>query len=220
MTVGTVYLLHFDRPYRHAGHYTGSAASSGLLKVAGHISDGLAAALVERVGKCRLDIAHPGTGEEPQRRNAGARSTRRQAACPAGRHVPAQVQQSRTLNQIPLFYAGLLTQIQESPSTPSQPVACHLSCDTGACGRLPTQTNSRQLQHWSKDLPARLAEHAAGGGARLTAVVRAAGIGWQLARTWTADRGFERRLKNRHGASRYCPICQQSQPPQRGGGSS
>ena len=22
-TVGTIYLLHFDRPYRHAGHYTG-----------------------------------------------------------------------------------------------------------------------------------------------------------------------------------------------------
>jgi len=68
---------------------------------------------------------------------------------------------------------------------------------------------------WSKDLPTRLAEHAAGGGARLTAVVRSAGIGWQLARTWTADRGFERRLKNRHGASRYCPICRQAQPDTR-----
>ena len=22
-TIGTVYLLHFDRPYAHAGHYTG-----------------------------------------------------------------------------------------------------------------------------------------------------------------------------------------------------
>jgi hypothetical protein len=25
---GTVYLLHFDRPYRHAGHYTGRSACS------------------------------------------------------------------------------------------------------------------------------------------------------------------------------------------------
>jgi predicted GIY-YIG superfamily endonuclease len=24
---GTVYLIHFDRPYRHAGHYTGWAAN-------------------------------------------------------------------------------------------------------------------------------------------------------------------------------------------------
>jgi hypothetical protein len=30
---GVIYLLHFDRPYRHASHYTGRAASSGLLKV-------------------------------------------------------------------------------------------------------------------------------------------------------------------------------------------
>jgi hypothetical protein len=29
---GVIYLLHFDRPYRHAGHYTGRAASSGLLR--------------------------------------------------------------------------------------------------------------------------------------------------------------------------------------------
>ncbi len=27
-TVGTVYLLHFDRPYRHARHYTGWAPST------------------------------------------------------------------------------------------------------------------------------------------------------------------------------------------------
>jgi hypothetical protein len=29
---GVVYLLHFDRPYRHAKHYIGYAASSGFLK--------------------------------------------------------------------------------------------------------------------------------------------------------------------------------------------
>src|SRR5215475_673104 len=67
--------------------------------------------------------------------------------------------------------------------------------------------HARHYTGWSEDLPKRLAEHAEGRGARLTAVVRAAGIGWQLARTWTADRCFERRLKRRHGAARYCPIC-------------
>jgi hypothetical protein len=30
---GTVYLLHFDQRYQHAGHYTGKPASSGLLEV-------------------------------------------------------------------------------------------------------------------------------------------------------------------------------------------
>jgi hypothetical protein len=29
---GVIYLLHFDRPYRHASHYTGKPASSGLLR--------------------------------------------------------------------------------------------------------------------------------------------------------------------------------------------
>jgi hypothetical protein len=30
---GTVYLLHFDRPFGHARHYTGNPASSRFLKV-------------------------------------------------------------------------------------------------------------------------------------------------------------------------------------------
>ena len=38
------------------------------------------------------------------------------------------------------------------------------------------------------DRPGRLAEHEAGRGARLLAVVRAAGIGWQLARPWPGGR--------------------------------
>jgi hypothetical protein len=35
---GVIYLLHFDRPYRHASHYTGKAASSGLLKAVWQVS--------------------------------------------------------------------------------------------------------------------------------------------------------------------------------------
>jgi predicted GIY-YIG superfamily endonuclease len=60
---------------------------------------------------------------------------------------------------------------------------------------------------WSEDLPARLAEHAAGRGARLIAVIQSAGIGWKLARTWSGTRAFERRLKRQGGASRRCPLC-------------
>ncbi len=68
---------------------------------------------------------------------------------------------------------------------------------------------------WAADIPTRLAEHAAGRGARLLAVVQAAGIGWTLARTWPGDRSYERRLKRQGGASRRCPLC--GVRPQRGG---
>ena len=74
--------------------------------------------------------------------------------------------------------------------------------------------HARHYTGWTRDLDHRLAEHATGRGARLMSVITDAGIGWQLARTWSAGRTFERRLKNRHGASRFCPICQQTQSRQ------
>lgn len=67
--------------------------------------------------------------------------------------------------------------------------------------------HARHYLGWTVDLPARLAEHAAGRGARLLTVVRAAGIGWALARTWPGDRHRERQLKRQGGASRRCPLC-------------
>ena len=60
---------------------------------------------------------------------------------------------------------------------------------------------------WASDLDQRLAEHAAGRGARLLAVIAAAGITWTLARTWEGTRSDERALKRQGGASRRCPIC-------------
>lgn len=57
------------------------------------------------------------------------------------------------------------------------------------------------------DLDARLAEHKAGRGARLLAVVKDAGITWTLARTWPGGRARERQIKNQGGASRRCPMC-------------
>lgn len=57
-------------------------------------------------------------------------------------------------------------------------------------------------------LERRLAEHRAGNGARLMAVVQLAGITWELARTWPeGDRTLERRIKNQGGLSRFCPTC-------------
>lgn len=57
------------------------------------------------------------------------------------------------------------------------------------------------------DLNARLDAHRQGHGARLLAVVKAAGISWQLVRTWEGGRDLERRLKRQHHGPRLCPIC-------------
>jgi hypothetical protein len=59
---------------------------------------------------------------------------------------------------------------------------------------------------WTLDLPARLAAHAAGRGARLLEVAGELGIGWQLCRVWRGPRALERSLKQR-GAARRCPVC-------------
>jgi predicted GIY-YIG superfamily endonuclease len=60
---------------------------------------------------------------------------------------------------------------------------------------------------WTRDLPARLADHESGRGARLMAVIAAAGIGWRLARTWTGDKARERSIKRTGGKARLCPLC-------------
>jgi predicted GIY-YIG superfamily endonuclease len=62
----------------------------------------------------------------------------------------------------------------------------------------------------SQSVEERFAQHVSGNGARLIEVVVAAGIGLQIARVWPdQNRKFERKLKNRNGARRICPICQQ-----------
>ncbi len=67
-----------------------------------------------------------------------------------------------------------------------------------------------QAQHYlgsSDDVPARLADHAAGHGARLTQVVKERGIGWRLVRTWPGGRAVERALKDLHAGRQLCPEC-------------
>jgi hypothetical protein len=61
---------------------------------------------------------------------------------------------------------------------------------------------------WAGNISKRLERHSRGEGARLLEVVRAAGISWQLVRTWPdADRSVESMLKRRHSGVRLCPIC-------------
>lgn len=67
--------------------------------------------------------------------------------------------------------------------------------------------HARHYTGWTADLPARLADHGSGRGARLLEVVAGAGIGWRLARTWTGGRALERALKRQGGAARRCPLC-------------
>lgn len=73
--------------------------------------------------------------------------------------------------------------------------------------------HARHYLGWADDIERRIEEHNQGRGARLTQVVTGAGITLQTARIWVgADRGAERRLKNRKAAPRLCPICQGSLP--------
>jgi predicted GIY-YIG superfamily endonuclease len=67
--------------------------------------------------------------------------------------------------------------------------------------------HARHYTGWTRDLDARLADHAAGRGARLIAVITAAGIGFTVARTVPGDRTLERAIKRDGGATRYCPVC-------------
>lgn len=53
----------------------------------------------------------------------------------------------------------------------------------------------------------RLEHHRSSHGARLMEVFTAAGIGFNIARTWAGSRRLERSLKNHQNARRHCPLC-------------
>lgn len=67
--------------------------------------------------------------------------------------------------------------------------------------------HAKHYAGWAHDLPGRLRHHEAGTGANLLKHVERAGIGWVVARTWEADKTFERRVKRQGGLSRCCPLC-------------
>src|SRR5262245_13452383 len=58
------------------------------------------------------------------------------------------------------------------------------------------------------ELEGRIAKHRNGSGARLLAVVNAAGIAWDVVRTWAdGDRSRERQIKDTRCVPDYCPVC-------------
>lgn len=69
--------------------------------------------------------------------------------------------------------------------------------------------HARHYLGWTEGpLELRIGAHREGRGSRLMEVVQAAGVDWQLVRTWPgATRNDERRLKG-HSSTRYCPVCQ------------
>jgi hypothetical protein len=72
----------------------------------------------------------------------------------------------------------------------------------------PAHTCQHYLGWTPGPVAVRLAEHAAGRGARLTQVALERGIGWRLVRTWAGEtrQDERRRKKGAHGA-RLCPEC-------------
>lgn len=64
---------------------------------------------------------------------------------------------------------------------------------------------------YAGDIPARLAAHAGGTGARLTQVLSERGLTWTLAAVWpNGTRTDERRLKRNGASTRYCPLCREN----------
>jgi predicted GIY-YIG superfamily endonuclease len=76
---------------------------------------------------------------------------------------------------------------------------------------LGNKNNKRaQAQHYigyADRLDRRLQEHLNGKGAKITQALVKAGIGFELVRTWTGSRSYERQLKNRKNARALCPVC-------------
>jgi predicted GIY-YIG superfamily endonuclease len=66
---------------------------------------------------------------------------------------------------------------------------------------------ARHYLGFSSDPPKRFARHTAGQGSAIVRYVMAQGIGFTVAATWPGDRRLERRLKRRHNARQFCPIC-------------
>lgn len=68
--------------------------------------------------------------------------------------------------------------------------------------------HARHYVGFTAHLERRLEGHRSGRGARLLAVLREAGIPFEVAKTWSrVDRHFERRLHRAKNSPRLCPIC-------------
>ena len=74
-------------------------------------------------------------------------------------------------------------------------------------GDMPAYHHARHYIGSAVDLDSRLAEHASGGGARLTQVWCENGAAFECVRTWKGGRQLERRLKGWHKGGQLCPVC-------------
>lgn len=71
----------------------------------------------------------------------------------------------------------------------------------------PDHTAQHYIGH-AYNVSRRVRQHKRGKGARFMQVAKERGIGFKVARVWPeGDWTFERRLKNRKCAPRFCPIC-------------
>lgn len=71
----------------------------------------------------------------------------------------------------------------------------------------PIAGRSQHYIGWAKYLPARIAHHKSGTGARFLQVAVQLHIAFDVVATWEGNREFERKLKNRKKARMLCPIC-------------
>lgn len=72
--------------------------------------------------------------------------------------------------------------------------------------------HARHYLGWTEgaEVDRRLEEHRSGRGAKLTAAVSKAGIGFSVVRTWSGTRHEERRLKRwKNAGRRVCPVCKE-----------
>ena len=87
----------------------------------------------------------------------------------------------------------------------------HLSEPYGPGGGANGRGTARHYTGWAgggaRGLARRLAERGTPKGSPLLLAARAAGIRWELARTWAGTRARERQLKCQGGAARRCPLC-------------
>lgn len=72
-------------------------------------------------------------------------------------------------------------------------------------------SDKHTCQHYigyADNIARRFADHVSGNGARLTQVAGERGIPFRVVAIWPGqDRNFERRLHNRKGSPKMCPIC-------------
>ena len=68
--------------------------------------------------------------------------------------------------------------------------------------------HARHYLGWTHDVEQRLAVHRQGQGSPLLRAAVAAGITFDVVRTWPGDRHLERRLHNaKNSPARLCPVC-------------